>query len=151
MILSLFFFFLLSSCTSSAAITSQHSRDYSSVHTQQPAGPIREYKIDPYMLLEDELKYIFEDIRQVSSFPFFIAIPIIVIWWRNLKRDFMSGCVTLRIIFYSWIFSPRNSHFSHQIKWKMIKRAQCMNTKQTLIKWRKVFQLWISKTKFQLC
>ncbi|KAL7024603.1 hypothetical protein ACKWTF_013125 [Chironomus riparius] len=52
------------SSTSSTSSISHHSRDYSSVHTQQPAGPIREYKIDPYMLLEDELKYIFEDIRQ---------------------------------------------------------------------------------------
>ncbi|XP_035917999.1 decaprenyl-diphosphate synthase subunit 1-like [Anopheles stephensi] len=42
-------------------------RGYSSVHTQQPAGPIREYNIDPYILLEDELKYIFEDIRQEIS------------------------------------------------------------------------------------
>ncbi|XP_055525191.1 all trans-polyprenyl-diphosphate synthase PDSS1 isoform X1 [Wyeomyia smithii] len=39
-------------------------RGYSSVHTQQPAGPIREYNIDPYILLDEELKYIFEDIRQ---------------------------------------------------------------------------------------
>uniref|UniRef100_A0A1Q3FU59 All trans-polyprenyl-diphosphate synthase PDSS1 n=2 Tax=Culex tarsalis TaxID=7177 RepID=A0A1Q3FU59_CULTA len=38
-------------------------RGYSSVHTQQPAGPIREYNIDPYILLDEELKYIFEDIR----------------------------------------------------------------------------------------
>ncbi|XP_058127931.1 all trans-polyprenyl-diphosphate synthase PDSS1 [Anopheles ziemanni] len=42
-------------------------RGYSSVHTQQPAGPIREYNIDPYILLDDELKYIFEDIRQEIS------------------------------------------------------------------------------------
>lgn len=41
-------------------------REYSSVHTQQPAGPIREYKVDPYILVDDDLKYIFEDIRQVS-------------------------------------------------------------------------------------
>jgi decaprenyl-diphosphate synthase subunit 1 len=52
------------SCTSSALSKVVPTRDYSSVHTQQPAGPIREYKIDPYMLLEDDLKYIFEDIRQ---------------------------------------------------------------------------------------
>ncbi|CAO1422161.1 unnamed protein product [Diamesa serratosioi] len=50
-------------CTSSATIQ-QCTRDYSSVHTQQPAGPIREYKVDPYILLDDELKYVFEDIRQ---------------------------------------------------------------------------------------
>lgn len=58
-------FFLQATCTSSAAISQHSTRDYSSVHTQQPAGPIREYKIDPYILLEDELKYVFEDIRQV--------------------------------------------------------------------------------------
>lgn len=47
-------------------VTPQHPcmRGYSSVHTQQPAGPIREYNIDPYILLDEELKYIFEDIRQ---------------------------------------------------------------------------------------
>lgn len=58
--------YLQASCTSSAAISQNSTRDYSSVHTQQPAGPIREYKIDPYILLEDELKYVFEDIRQVG-------------------------------------------------------------------------------------
>lgn len=45
-------------------VTHPCMRGYSSVHTQQPAGPIREYNIDPYILLDDELKYIFEDIRQ---------------------------------------------------------------------------------------
>ncbi|XP_065078222.1 all trans-polyprenyl-diphosphate synthase PDSS1 [Ochlerotatus camptorhynchus] len=47
-----------------SAVTHPCMRGYSSVHTQQPAGPIREYNIDPYILLDDELKYIFEDIRQ---------------------------------------------------------------------------------------
>lgn len=45
-------------------VTHPCMRGYSSVHTQQPAGPIREYNIDPYILLDEELKYIFEDIRQ---------------------------------------------------------------------------------------
>lgn len=58
--------FLLADMLTLVQASAALSRDYSSVHTQQPAGPIREYKIDPYMLLEDELKYIFEDIRQVS-------------------------------------------------------------------------------------
>lgn len=40
-------------------------RDYSSVHTQQPAGPLRDYKIDPYALLDDDLRYVYEDIRSV--------------------------------------------------------------------------------------
>ncbi|XP_049534986.1 all trans-polyprenyl-diphosphate synthase PDSS1 [Anopheles darlingi] len=55
--------------TQKATVTLQHPcmRGYSSVHTQQPAGPIREYNIDPYILLDDELKYIFEDIRQEIS------------------------------------------------------------------------------------
>jgi hypothetical protein len=57
--------------STSAATIHPCIRDYSSVHTQQPAGPIREYKIDPYTLLEDDLKYIFDDIRQVS-FVFFL-------------------------------------------------------------------------------
>ncbi|XP_035788156.1 decaprenyl-diphosphate synthase subunit 1-like [Anopheles albimanus] len=55
--------------TQKATATLHHPcmRGYSSVHTQQPAGPIREYNIDPYILLDDELKYIFEDIRQEIS------------------------------------------------------------------------------------
>ncbi|XP_050099255.1 all trans-polyprenyl-diphosphate synthase PDSS1 [Anopheles aquasalis] len=55
--------------TQKATTTLHHPcmRGYSSVHTQQPAGPIREYNIDPYILLDDELKYIFEDIRQEIS------------------------------------------------------------------------------------
>uniref|UniRef100_A0A182T2J8 Uncharacterized protein n=1 Tax=Anopheles maculatus TaxID=74869 RepID=A0A182T2J8_9DIPT len=56
-------------CIKCSATANLHPcmRGYSSVHTQQPAGPIREYNIDPYILLEDELKYIFEDIRQEIS------------------------------------------------------------------------------------
>lgn len=67
----LFIILFQASCTSSAVISQHSTRDYSSVHTQQPAGPIREYKIDPYILLEDELKYVFEDIRQVCDFDKF--------------------------------------------------------------------------------
>lgn len=59
--------FFQASCTSSSIISQHSTRGFSSVHTQQPAGPIREYKIDPYILLEDELKYVFEDIRQVRT------------------------------------------------------------------------------------
>lgn len=44
----------------------QHcTRKFSSVHTQQPAGPERELHIDPYLLLEDDLKYVYEDIRKL--------------------------------------------------------------------------------------
>ena len=51
-------------------------RGYSSIHTQQPGTgrEIRDDNIDPYLLLEDELKYIFEDIRQVSTFNKFVLI-----------------------------------------------------------------------------
>lgn len=47
--------------TTPAAIS---TRDFSSAHTQQP-GPKRDYQVDPYLLLEDELKYIYHDMRQV--------------------------------------------------------------------------------------
>lgn len=47
--------------TTPAAIS---TRDFSSAHTQQP-GPKRDYQVDPYLLLEDELKYIYNDMRQV--------------------------------------------------------------------------------------
>ncbi|XP_073818288.1 decaprenyl diphosphate synthase subunit 1 qless [Musca autumnalis] len=42
-------------------------RRYSSVHTQQPAGPVREIQIDPYIIMDDELKYFYEDIRDLLS------------------------------------------------------------------------------------
>lgn len=41
-------------------------RGYSSVHTQQPAGPVREIEMDPYILLDDDIKYVTQDIRDVS-------------------------------------------------------------------------------------
>ncbi|XP_075145347.1 decaprenyl diphosphate synthase subunit 1 qless [Haematobia irritans] len=37
---------------------------YNSVHTQQPAGPVREIQIDPYVIVDDDLKYFYEDIRE---------------------------------------------------------------------------------------
>lgn len=44
----------------------QSLRTQSSVHTQQPAGPVREIQIDPYIILDDELKYFYDDVRDVS-------------------------------------------------------------------------------------
>lgn len=41
-------------------------RGYSSVHTQQPAKPVREVELDPYILLDDDIKYVTQDIRDVS-------------------------------------------------------------------------------------
>lgn len=41
-------------------------RNFSSVHTQQPAGPIQEIQADPYIILDDDLKYVYDDIRHVS-------------------------------------------------------------------------------------
>eukprot|EP00099_Drosophila_melanogaster_P013288 NP_001287619.1 qless, isoform B [Drosophila melanogaster] len=38
-------------------------RQHSSVHTQQPAGPVREFQIDPYIILDDDLKYFYDDVR----------------------------------------------------------------------------------------
>lgn len=45
-------------------------RGFSSVHTQQPAGPVREIELDPYILLDDDIKYVTQDIRDVSSIFF---------------------------------------------------------------------------------
>lgn len=42
------------------------TREYSSVHTQQPAKPVREVELDPYILLDDDIKYVTQDIRDVS-------------------------------------------------------------------------------------
>lgn len=74
----IFLLYFQPSCTSpSLPLIHPCMREYSSVHTQQPAGPIREYKVDPYILVDDDLKYIFEDIRQVSIFifVFFVLKP----------------------------------------------------------------------------
>lgn len=46
-------------------------RGYSSVHTQQPAGPVREIEMDPYLLLDDDIKYVTQDIREVSVYFLF--------------------------------------------------------------------------------
>ncbi|XP_064541890.1 all trans-polyprenyl-diphosphate synthase PDSS1 [Drosophila montana] len=43
----------------------QSLRTQSSVHTQQPAGPVREIQIDPYIILDDELKYFYDDVRDL--------------------------------------------------------------------------------------
>uniref|UniRef100_A0A336K7W1 CSON004490 protein n=1 Tax=Culicoides sonorensis TaxID=179676 RepID=A0A336K7W1_CULSO len=53
------------STTPSLPIIHPCIRDFSSAHTQQPAAPAqKEQKIDPYALLEDDLKDIFVDIRE---------------------------------------------------------------------------------------
>uniref|UniRef100_A0A1B0BMH6 Polyprenyl synthetase n=1 Tax=Glossina palpalis gambiensis TaxID=67801 RepID=A0A1B0BMH6_9MUSC len=44
--------------------TKTNSRHYSSAHTQQPAGPVREIQIDPYIILDEDLKYVYDDIRE---------------------------------------------------------------------------------------
>lgn len=67
-----FLFFLQPSTTPSLPIVHPCIRDFSSAHTQQPAAPAqREQKIDPYALLDDDLKDIFEDVRQVSTELFY--------------------------------------------------------------------------------
>ncbi|XP_017477470.1 PREDICTED: probable hexaprenyl pyrophosphate synthase, mitochondrial, partial [Rhagoletis zephyria] len=40
-------------------------RQYSSVHTQQPAGPVRDIQIEPYIILDDDLKYFYDDVRDL--------------------------------------------------------------------------------------
>lgn len=61
-------FLLQPSTTPSLPVVHPLVRDFSSVHTQNPAASAQqEHKIDPYILLEDDLKDIFEDIRQVSG------------------------------------------------------------------------------------
>ncbi|XP_055679063.1 all trans-polyprenyl-diphosphate synthase PDSS1 isoform X1 [Lutzomyia longipalpis] len=63
--------FLRQPCTAKPLLPITHPcmREYSSVHTQQPAGPVRDYQVqvDPYILLEDELKFIYDDIRQLLA------------------------------------------------------------------------------------
>lgn len=49
-------------------------RHYSSVHTQQPAGPVREIQVDPYIILDDELKYFYDDVRDVSCNFYYVFV-----------------------------------------------------------------------------
>lgn len=42
-------------------------RDYSSVHTQQPPKPVREVELDPYILCDEDIKDVTQDIRDVSK------------------------------------------------------------------------------------
>lgn len=51
--------------SSTASYTRSHCRNFSSVHTQQPAGPVREIQIDPYIILDDELKYFYDEVREL--------------------------------------------------------------------------------------
>lgn len=135
-------------CTSSAAYSQHSTRDYSSVHTQQPAGPIREYKIDPYILLEDELKYVFEDIRQVNLIGFRLfyillrraPLPLLIVDLPGLKAPSPCSAQPLSVlgeIEFSFCFSigaPACS--STFIEWLhgarlKIERLECMDTKRT--------------------
>jgi hypothetical protein len=43
------------------------ARVMSSMQTQQP-GSLPDYRIDPYQLLEDDLKDVYEDIRRVFKY-----------------------------------------------------------------------------------
>jgi hypothetical protein len=42
-----------------------HRRTLSSIRSQQP-GSLPDYQVDPYRLLEDDLKEVYDDIREVS-------------------------------------------------------------------------------------
>lgn len=64
LIFVLFFFFVHFQTT--LPLLHPCTREYSSVHTQQPAKPVREVELDPYILLDDDIKYVTQDIRDVS-------------------------------------------------------------------------------------
>lgn len=49
-------------------------RGFSSVHTQQPAGPVREIDLDPYIMLDDDIKYVTQDIRDVSIYCLLVCV-----------------------------------------------------------------------------
>lgn len=65
-------------------------RKHSSVHTQQPAGPVREVQIDPYIILDDELKYFYDDVRDVSIFWIINYRQKYVIWLAIYKHSLVS-------------------------------------------------------------
>jgi hypothetical protein len=49
-------------------LQSHQRRTLSSIRTQQP-GSLPDYHVDPYRLLEDDLKHVYDDIREVGSRP----------------------------------------------------------------------------------
>lgn len=83
LILNPFYYFLSlqpSITTPSLPVVQPLVRDFSSVRTQNPAASAQQdHKIDPYTLLEDDLKDIFEDIRQVSAY---IITFLLLFEWR---------------------------------------------------------------------
>lgn len=44
------------------------------MHTQQPGTALPDYHVDPYRLLEDDLKTVYDEIRYVSTE--FVMLPI---------------------------------------------------------------------------
>lgn len=45
------------------------ARTYATMRTQQP-GSLPDYQIDPYIILDDDLKDVYDYIRNVSTSPF---------------------------------------------------------------------------------
>ena len=56
--------FLLAACFLTI-VSLQNARLLSSVRNQQP-GSLPEYQVDPYRMLEDDLKDVYTDVREVS-------------------------------------------------------------------------------------
>ena len=72
------------------------ARALSSMQTQQP-GSLPDYQVDPYQLLEDDLKHIYDDIRLVSGSC--LAVPVTFRWANYLvtriRREVVAGLAIL--------------------------------------------------------
>lgn len=76
-------------------------RGYSSVHTQQPAGPVREIEMDPYLLLDDDIKYVTQDIREVSIQNFIQSILVKGKFLKNMKTGFKVFKCPKNVFFFA--------------------------------------------------
>ena len=87
-----------------------HRRTLSSIRSQQP-GSLPDYQVDPYRLLEDDLKEVYDDIREVSLQSELQNVIVVIIlvgkpegrrplgrprrrWVDNIRMDLQEvGCV----------------------------------------------------------
>ncbi|XP_055904334.1 all trans-polyprenyl-diphosphate synthase PDSS1 [Eupeodes corollae] len=51
--------------TKSSVNSNTCHRPYSSVHTQLPVGSVPDSQVDPYILLDDQLRHFYDDVRQI--------------------------------------------------------------------------------------
>lgn len=67
----------MQSSTSTRDCRTSVARMMSSMQTQLP-GSLHDYQVDPYRLLEDDLKDVYDDIREVSELRRLVSQDLVV-------------------------------------------------------------------------